>query len=106
MSRFVSTAGDAAQVLVGVAAALEAAERRGMAARAEVAVRVLEAREDHGATEVADAGVGPPHAVDLGRAPDGGDPAVGHGERLGRRAGRVNSLDDRVAKDQIGGHGG
>lgn len=58
-----------------------------------MAVGLNESRHDAAVTDVDGLGVGPDGVGDLGTSPDGDDPAVGHGERLGGGPGLVDGQD-------------
>ena len=100
----VAVDGDTAQVLVGAAAALEAAQRRRVAARPEMAVRVLESGEHHPAVEVDDPRRRPPQPVHLVCVADGGDTPGLDRHGGGGAPGGVHRVHGRAAQDQIRGH--
>ncbi len=67
-------------------------------------MRVAESGQHHAAVEVDDARGRPAQAVEVTRAPDGGDPAARDRDGVGGAAGGVDGVDDRPAEDQIGLH--
>ena len=95
---------DPAQVLGGVAAALEAAERHRVTAHPQMAVRVAEAGQHQAAVQIGHARGRPAQAVQVTCAPNRSDPAARDRHGAGCAAGGIDGVHDPAAEDQIGLH--
>ena len=85
---------------------VEVALARGDSTVREVEMGVLEARQERAAVERDHVGRGPDQLPDLTVGADGHDSAVGHGEGLGARPGRVDGYDASSEKCELWcGHG-